>query len=85
MLAKFASSSEPSKPQNAQIQAWEQRTDHPMFQQSLGSNRLSFAPFTLHPSSSPTTTTTSHKLTHLFYLTKPLYKWLVLRYVYPPQ
>ena len=79
---RFVPSSEPSVAQNAQIRAWEQRTDHPRFQGSLCSNRLSFAPFALHPSSFPTTTTTPHKLTHLTNLSKPSLKWLALRYVH---
>ena len=79
------SSSEPSVDQNAQIRAWEQRTDHQRFQRSLCSNRLFIAPFALHPSSFPTTTTTPHKLTHLIHLTKLSLKWLALRYVHPSQ
>lgn len=82
-LDEFVSSSEPSTHQNAQIRAWEQRTDHPRFQRSLCSNRLCFASFALHPSSLPTTTTTHYKLTHLIYLTSLSLKWLALRYVYP--
>ena len=74
-------SSEPSATQNAQIRAWEQRTDHPSFQRSLCSNRLYFAPVALLTSSLPTTTTTPHKLTHLTLLTKSSLKWLALRYV----
>ena len=81
----FVSSSEPSATQNAQIRAWEQRTDHPRFQRSLCSNRLFLTPFALHPSSFPTTTTTPHKLTHLPHFAKLSLKWLVLRYVHHPQ
>jgi hypothetical protein len=79
------SSSEPSATQNAQIRAWEQRTDHPRFQTSLCSNRLFFVPLALHPSLFPTTTTPPHKLTNLTYLAKLSLKWLVPRYVHPPQ
>ena len=78
---EFAPSSEPSTTKNAQIRAWEQRTDHPRFQPSLRSNRLFFAPFALHPPSFPTTTTTPHKLTHLTHPAKLSLKWLALRYV----
>ena len=82
-LDEFVSSSEPSVHQNAQIRAWEQRTDHPRFQRSLCSNRLCFASFALYPSSLPTTTTTPYKLAHLIYLTRLSLKWLALRYVHP--
>jgi len=77
---RFVLSSEPSTTQNAQIRAWEQRTDHPRFQGSLCSNRLSFTPVALRPSSFPPTTTTPPKLTHL---SKLSLKWPVLRYAHP--